>query len=89
MKECKRCGETKPLSEFYSLDGKCKDKYRTWCKECFADYQKIRRAGDTTMLAKRIVDLRRAYLEKQNEGKDEPTAENRIAQKNDSAQKEE
>lgn len=33
MKSCKKCGETKPLTSFYTSD-RCTDGYRGTCKQC-------------------------------------------------------
>ena len=39
-KACPRCGETKPLSEFYVVKGKV----RSWCKPCTRESQRERMA---------------------------------------------
>lgn len=41
MKSCKKCGESKPLTEFYKSD-RCTDGYRGTCKSCAALHQKTK-----------------------------------------------
>ena len=43
MKRCSKCGELKPLSEYYAAKG-CKDGLRGDCKSCFAERAKARYA---------------------------------------------
>ena len=39
MKKCTKCGETKPLTEFYHMVTAC-DGRRPDCSECFKDHQR-------------------------------------------------
>lgn len=39
MKQCTKCKTTKPFGEFGKSAGK-KDGCRSWCKVCYADYQR-------------------------------------------------
>lgn len=41
-KYCRKCGQTKPLSEF-SLNAKSKDGHQTYCKECIMEYHRSRK----------------------------------------------
>ncbi len=38
-KKCKRCGEVKPLDNFYKQPS-TKDRLGSWCKSCFCEYNK-------------------------------------------------
>ncbi len=44
-KKCTRCGEVKPLTEFYLFNKKGKNKkiYSLYCKVCYTEYQRERR----------------------------------------------
>ncbi|MBA7662760.1 hypothetical protein ES703_70793 [subsurface metagenome] len=39
-KRCSRCGETKPLDDFYR-DSRSKDQHDAWCKDCFNKYRQV------------------------------------------------
>ena len=38
-KVCKKCGEEKPLTEFWK-EKRCKNRYRSWCKVCLVKYNR-------------------------------------------------
>lgn len=70
MKRCTRCGQEKPLSEFYQeqkrRDGRC-----VWCKDCMLIYQRARRPSrtrypelyDKRWLEEQILHRRRSIAE--------------------------
>ena len=39
MKQCRKCGEEKPLTEYYKRKAS-KDGYANWCKSCSYEYNK-------------------------------------------------
>ena len=41
-KRCSRCGEVKPLDDFYR-DNKSKDQHGAWCKNCSNKHRQVRR----------------------------------------------
>lgn len=58
-KSCKRCGETKPIEEFYRAPG-CKDGYRGECKAC--TIAKQREHKQKPEVAARTRDYMLAYM---------------------------
>lgn len=45
MKRCTRCGEDRPAdTEFFPRSGTANRELHSWCKACWASYQRDRRA---------------------------------------------
>lgn len=53
-KPCTRCGQVKPLPDFYRI-ARYADGYATWCKACWQAYRRERRARPG------VADAERAY----------------------------
>jgi hypothetical protein len=66
MRECTKCHETLPLSEFY-IDRKNKDELRRQCKECACSYNRKRRKDNP----EKIRREQRGYSRKWREAKPE------------------
>ena len=50
MKQCKKCGEKKPLSyEYFPIQRACKDGFNTWCRECIKEDSRNRRKKKSTI----------------------------------------
>lgn len=45
MKRCPKCGNVKPVSEYYRSLGN-KDGYQVWCKDCFRAVRAANRAAN-------------------------------------------
>lgn len=52
MKECARCKECKPESDFRKKT-KSKDGLQPWCRSCFAEYEKVRYQNGDNIRKKR------------------------------------
>ncbi len=72
-KRCSRCGETKPLDDFYR-DNKAKDQHGAWCKSCSNKYRQTLREkrGDIEKLVTherylRLGDEIRRYNNNRNQ----------------------
>ncbi|GAA2209316.1 hypothetical protein GCM10009850_047740 [Nonomuraea monospora] len=61
-KQCTRCGETKPRTEFYET-GKSEGKLKSWCKACCAEMSRKWTENNSEHVKKyrRQVDLLRTY----------------------------
>jgi len=64
MKRCSRCGEEKPVEEFYRFKGHSSGR-QAWCKDCMAEANKEWRA-DPEVKA-RLAEYMRAYRRRQKE----------------------
>jgi hypothetical protein len=63
MKVCKRCGKEKPLTDFRKKT-KAADGLQPWCRECFAEYERLRyQNGDN--LRKKQNDKKRIERNKE------------------------
>ncbi len=58
-KRCARCGEVKPLSDFYHYN-RSKDKHGSWCKNCYAKHplSEKQREGKNAVAHERYLRLR-------------------------------
>jgi hypothetical protein len=66
MKRCKRCGEVKPLSDFYRESG-CRDGHRPECKECNLAARKAKYRENPAKEIARVRAWRRKHREQFNE----------------------
>ena len=62
-KKCGHCGETKPVTEFYSH---VRDKYQSWCKDCSKKEYKRRYYTDLRYRAQRCLDRAQRHANKKN-----------------------
>ena len=58
-KECKKCKEDKPFSEFVR-HASCKDGFRQECRGCMSDYQKVKRVSYRGVISRRY-SLKKNY----------------------------
>jgi hypothetical protein len=65
-KTCKKCGEDKPLLEFYAHRG-TRDRRASWCKECAKVYDRARRAKDHARYRESLRQWREANSERRAE----------------------
>ena len=52
MKQCTRCKQTKPKTEFYR-QSKAKEGYNSWCKQCCREYERIRYDNEPALREKK------------------------------------
>ena len=72
MKRCSRCGEEKPVEEFYRFKGHSSGR-QAWCITCTAEHNKEWRA-DPEVKA-RLAEYMRAYRRRQKKQRDSKEAE--------------
>lgn len=77
VKTCNKCGETKPLSEFYLSIKRGKESYSSWCKACMLEYHRERRQGSEGDA------IRERQRKNREQRKDEINAKNRERYAND------
>ena len=65
MKRCRKCGELKPLTEFYREKG-CRDGYRNDCKACFAARSKQWYLKNREHVVARVKTWQQANAERHN-----------------------
>ena len=65
-KVCKKCGNEKPLLEFYAHRG-TKDRRATYCKACAREYDRGRRARDSEKNREYLRQWRDANVERRKE----------------------
>lgn len=70
MKHCRKCNQEK-LVEFFYKNGKTKDGYQTWCKECQHDNQRQRK----DYRAEWMREKRKEVTEYMRSLKDKPCAD--------------
>jgi len=78
MKRCKKCGQVKPLSEFYRAKGAA-DGYRNDCRVCNLAAKKLRYQADPETEIARVKAWQRANRDRHNEYQREYRATNREA----------
>jgi len=78
MKRCKKCGEVKPLGEFYKAKGAA-DGYRTDCKVCNLADKKARYKADPETAISRVKAWQHANRDRLNEYQREYRAKNQSA----------
>jgi len=65
MKRCKKCGETKPLEDFYREKG-CRDGHRPECKACNLAARKVWYAANKDREIERVKARQRENAERRN-----------------------
>ena len=85
-KQCTKCGERKPQTEFYRADG-CRDGLRPECKKCLCSYLAARNAMPTVKAAAKVhrakyyQDNRNRILVKLAEYREQPGNRERAARR--------